>query len=770
MTSFVNEYRVKEKVGVLESYSLSYDSKFDQFYRFRYKVASQLSRVLTEEMKVPVASLGGLIYAKPDVKMMRSFTLTMKLEGVPTEVEVNLNREKQLLKGDLSYNDAARRYINRSVDLLMTSRNYFQDGRGFYEGAPKDLGRLYVSYSGFYVSTLALSDGNFALVVDPTNLVRAKSNLLVALQEELKKRGLAHWKDAVPFTNEINKGFRSRAFSLRSTYTERRPEDPEPSYNTYKFGGFDFTEGLREDSNPTSPVNFHRSFDRQFTLDQPVVKAIARGGREVSHIPELLEEHPTMSMLKRLGVSERIQARSQLDAMSRYYMTTEHAEALLAAGLIETQPISVETMDFGPVRITIEGGYIELKNNYDFQKLFEKKKVLVKPKIRSVHAFATENMGDSARSLVETLQNAFEDFGIQSVNFNLDQNCPDALDDFVRYILEKAAKNNFDDQDLVIIVFDFPDEDAQNLAYETIKSKSMAKLFPTQFVTGQVLRDDKKGRDLRKDVVNPLLLQIVAKGRGQPYGLQPGFVPVGTFFIGIDRYRHPFKPDAPLVTSVTIFDGHGAYICGGTHITNQREENISALSTLVRDCFKEFSRMTGASRWNLGIFLMDTGVGTQGEQLRLDGQACAAVAAEIGAAYAFVASNKDSHLRLYQGDPSDSLGAGQVSAFTAAVRMDDPNDVLVASTEPIVSKATGKTIGTQRPVLYRIIARSEDCDLAQLKETIAKSVVWLCRHSWVSPTATRLPAPIDFANKLSRLSAITGVPLRPDALQAPLFL
>lgn len=752
----------------MKAYNISYDAKFEQYYRFRYKAASQLSRVLTEEMKVPVASLGGTIYAKPDVKMMRSFTFTMKLEGVPTEVEVHLESQRDLVRSNPSYSDVIRRYINRCVDLLMTSEGYFQDGRGFYENSPKELGRSYASYSGFYVTTLALSDGHFALVVDPANLVRAKSNLLVALQDELKKRELASWTDAVPFQSEINKSFRSRAFSLRSTYTERRPEDPEPSYNTYKFGGFDFSHGLEEDSDPINPVNFHRSFDRQFTLDQPIIKVIARGGREVSHIPELLEEHPTMSMLRRLGVSERIQARSQLDAMSRYYMTTEHAEALLKAGLIETQPLSVETKDFGPVRITIEGGYIELKTNYDFQKLFEKKKVLVKPKLRSVHVFASENTSELAASLSNSLRDAFEEFGIWQVAFDLDKNCPDTLDDFVRYILDKAAENKFDERDLVIIIFDFPDEDAQDSAYETIKSKSLAKLFPTQFVTGRVLRDE--GRDLRKDVVNPLLLQVVAKGGGQPYGLQPGFVPVGTFFVGIDRYRHPFKPDAPLVTSITVFDSHGIYICGGADVSSQRGEENSALARLMKDCMQEFKKITQTDSWNLGVFLMDTGVGTQLEQMRADAEVCAVVAKDLGARYAFVASNKDSHLRLYQGDPSDPLGAEKVSAFTAAIQMEDPNDMLVASTEPIVSKATGKTIGTQRPVLYRILTRSDDYDLAVLKELVAKSVVWLCRHSWVSPSATRLPAPIDFANKLSRLAAIAGVSLRPDALEAPLFL
>jgi hypothetical protein len=768
MPAFINEYPVKITVGSLQSHKITYDPALEKYRRFRYKASSQLSRELTDQLRIPVCSLGDVIYVTPEVKLPAVFTLTMKLEGSPTDVELFVQPEQEIKSGNLLYPDVARRYVNRVVDVQMTSGGYFQDGRGFYENTPKDLGKSYASYSGFFISTLSLSDGTLALVVDPTTLVRAKSNLRSVLNEELEKRGISHWRDALPYQDEINKVLRSRAYSLRSTYTERRPEDPDPTYLHYKFRGFDFSRDLGDESDPRSPAGFHSSFDRKFDLDQPRVEVTARGGYNVSQIPELLEEFPTMGMLRRYGMSGRIQARSQMDAQARYFMTTEHLKPLVKAGLIDETPLGVETEEFGPVRIVFESGYLELKTNYDFQKYFEKTRLLSKPQINHVHVFSTESDSGAAAELVRSLKTAMAEFGIQT-DFHLDLSCPDTIDDFVKVVLTKTEEEGFTHNDLALIVFGFEDNEVQDAAYDQIKAGSLARLFPTQFVSTSSV--EAEGRDLRKDVVNPLLIQIVAKCGGQPYGLQPGFVRSGTTFIGVDRYRDPFAVDSPLVTTVTLFDNEGNYVCGATDIAKTRDEDESlVLQALLSSCLKESSKGETVPKQNLALVFVDTGVGTQETLLRRDAKVCEEALVGFAEDYAYVSSNRDSHLRLYSGDPSDNLSAEGVSPFTGAIQMRDPQDLLVASTEPFVSKETGRIIGTQKPVLYRILDHSETLELTDLKRTIAKAVVWLCRHSWVSPASTRLPAPLFFANKLSRLSATTNTPLSANTLKAPLFL
>ena len=102
--------------------------------------------------------------------------------------------------------------------------------------------------------------------------------------------------------------------------------------------------------------------------------------------------------------------------------------------------------------------------------------------------------------------------------------------------------------------------------------------------------------------------------------------------------------------------------------------------------------------------------------------------------------------------------------------MPHENQLLVVSTEPIISREHSKEYGTPRTVLYTILARTGTEPLEDTKRMVAKSVTWLCRHAWVSPASTREPAPIFFANKLSKMVALTGIRVTSDRTTAPLFL
>ncbi|MGH2638962.1 MAG: Piwi domain-containing protein, partial [Rhabdochlamydiaceae bacterium] len=281
----------------------------------------------------------------------------------------------------------------------------------------------------------------------------------------------------------------------------------------------------------------------------------------------------------------------------------------------------------------------------------------------------------------------------------------------------------------------------------------------------------KEGDNLRKGIANPLFLQIAAKCAGQPYGLQPGFVRPGTIFVGLDKYRQPFKRNTPTVISVTFFDSDGAYLCGDSDIIPYEELNgESKLEQLLKESYDKYKQLKGVDATTI-LYFIDTGVGTMDVELGKYIERCAGLAKKIGAEFIFACGNKGSHLRLYSGDPLDlALTAERVSAFSAATRMPVENQVLVVSTEPIISRQKAKEYGTPRAVLYTIIARSEGIGVEEAKRTVAKSVIWLCRHAWISPASTREPAPIFFANKLSRLVAATGVRITPDRTTAPLFL
>jgi len=767
MPEFINEFAVVKQIEQLQLYAVTFDSRYNAQRKFGYKVASQASRKLTEQLKTPVSSLGEMLVTSLELELPKVVTLLLKIEGKPTELEITITKKDTVGRKDERFCYAAQKYLNRSIDLVMTQQGYSQDGRGFYEKRTKDVSKYYMSQQGIFVNAQVYDDGTQTVIIDPLTQNRSKLNLLEALNLTLKEKGIDHWQKAVEREKEINQIFRSRAYSLRSAYVE--PKEEDLVHNSYRFVRFDFQKGLQKDSDPKNPVNFHESFGRKFSMDQPIVEVIAHGGFKVTQIPELLEESPSLHMLKRFGVSERVQARSLMDTPARFYTTYALMKPLVEKAVVKQEPMVVEAKDFSPVRLTVEGGYIEIKKNYDFQKYFKKKKVLKKPDIKRIHLFSTEENADKADRLIETLVQALQDFGLSVPEVQKELECPENLDEFKNYLLQTASDAKFSRSDLMVVIFGSEgEEDLEEALYNSIKKASFSNLFPVQFISADSMEESAEAKDLRNDIVNPLLLQIVAKCGGQPYGLQPGFAPVGTVFIAIDRHRNPFRVNSPLVTSVVLFDGEGAYVCSKSVISGW--ENEVNLSGLLRECFEKFSLVKNQQEWNLMIFMEDTGVGTMEEQLEKDVKECELVAKELGSKYMFITANKGSHHRLYSGDPKDRLSAKRVTPFTAALQMKKPNQILVVSTEPIITKDASREIGTPKPVLYTIFALSKELDLEETKEDLAKSIIWLCRHSWVSPTSTRLPAPLYFGNKLSKLVSDTGKPVSPSDMEAPLFL
>jgi hypothetical protein len=769
MPEFINEFAVTKQIERLQLYVVSFDQEYSAQKKFSYKVSSQTSRNLSEELKVPVASFGEMLVTSPELELPKTVTTLMKIAGTPTEVEVTITKKDTIDRNDNRFNVAVQKYLNRFIDLVMAQQGYSQDGRGFYEKRTKDVGKYYMSQQGIFVNTQAYDDGTQTIVVDPLTQNRSKLNLLEALKLTLKEKEIDDWKNVGERSKEINQVFRSRAYSLRSTYVEPRGEDLE--HNSYRFVRFDFQRGLQKNGDPKNPVNFHESYGRKFTMDQPIVEAIAHGGFGVTQIPELLEESPSLHMLKRFGVSERLQARSLMDASARFYTTYSLMKPLVQNAIVQQEPMLVQAKDFSPVRLTVEGGYIELRKNYDFQKYFQKKRVLKKPSIKKIHIFATEKNADNAEEFVNTLLQAFQEFGLTIPPVQKRLNCPEKLDEFRDYVLRIAIEQKFGKEDLMLVILDSYEEDLDDALYNSIKKASFNNLFPVQVVSVESISDEEESgeeKDLRRDIVNPLFLQIIAKCGGQPYGLQPGFAPIGTVFVAIDRYRNPFKANSPLITSVVFFDNEGSYVCSKSEMDSG--ENEISLSKLLRECFAKLRLVKNQQKWNLAIYMEDTGMGTMEEQLKNDVKECEVVTNELGSKYVFITANKGSHHRLYSGDPTDRLSANRVSPFTAALGMKKPNQILVVSTEPIITKKASKEIGTPKPVLYTVYSLSADLDLEEIKEDIAKSIIWLCRHSWVSPTSTRLPAPLYFGNKLSKLVSATGKQVTPNDMEAPLFL
>lgn len=766
MTEFINEFTVKEQVVELFRYSVKYDQKLEIHPNFGKKIAAEVAAKLTKEMKTPIAAVGNQLVCNTDVKLEGVVTITIKIEGKPTDIEVELTKTTNIKRGEREFNDAVKKYLNRKADLILLQHHYEQDQRSFFEKKVKPAGSTYGFRQGIHISAHVSDDGWQTVIIDPVTQLRNKLDLRVALLAELTKRSIKHWKDvSEEQSEEINKLFRTKGDNIRTRYVEQKGDDV--THNRYRFVGFDFKNGLSNDDDPTNPVNFHKRYDRTFDMDQPTAKLVARGGFEIKHIPELLEEVPSLHVMKRYGASGEIQTRSLMQANDRYYMTSDLLKPLVDDNFIDKIPTIVNTEYFGPVKLIVKGDYIEIKTNIDFQQIFEKKKLLKEPQIKTIHLFSSQKDAVQAERFVNSLVKVFQDFGLVVPELKIHTDCPENFVQFGDYIVEMAKKDKYSLEDLVLAVFKPSREDTEDYLYNKIKAESLESLFPVQFVESpQMIKKDE--REMRISLANPIFLQVVAKCMGQPYGLQEGFVPTGTIFIGIDRYRDSFKKEAPLVTSVVLFDEFGGYVCSATNIAPD-SKTVPSVKPLLEESLAEYEKMR-KRKPRLILYMLDTGPGTMEEQLLVEAKDYEQISSQLKAEYAYLTANKGTRLRLYTGDPHNDLTAKRVRPFTAVTKMRDSREILVVSTEPIISQEKKREIGTPRTVLYKILQNNFSDTQDELKRLVAKSIIWLCTHAWISPAATRLPAPLFFANKVSRLSASTNKIVKPDSSKAPLYL
>ena len=229
-----------------------------------------------------------------------------------------------------------------------------------------------------------------------------------------------------------------------------------------------------------------------------------------------------------------------------------------------------------------------------------------------------------------------------------------------------------------------------------------------------------------------------------------------------------FERKASVNAAAAVFGDSGEYICAtAVSFDSAKDNQITNIQNLTRQLLRRVQQSTTVKY----VFIIrDTGPA----QFRYIPQEAEIVMQEIekiGAKGVYLTSNKSSNRRIYDGDPTDEFGANRPPPFTVCTDLSYPNEFFVLSTEPIITK-DGAELGTPVPILYRIIENTiqQSSSTDGTKGTIARSLAWLCRHSWCSPTSTRLPVPVDYAHKLASLVAKIGKSLSPQAEIAPLYI
>jgi argonaute-like protein implicated in RNA metabolism and viral defense len=320
---------------------------------------------------------------------------------------------------------------------------------------------------------------------------------------------------------------------------------------------------------------------------------------------------------------------------------------------------------------------------------------------------------------------------------------------------------------LALIIGDGQPEDGEALSFhDRVKRYSLTeRVFPTQFVRPEKVRhyldrevDSRQDAELASEMVNLIFEQIVAKCGGIPHGLASGFASRGTIFIGVDRYRDPFEFEASVSGAASVFDEHGSHLVSASAFFDRDpSDRLWGLEDLLDVAMRRASKTHQIRK----IVLLRDGTAQRGdarEQSALEN-----TASRYDAEFIFVEAPKQTHTRLYGGEPDDTgMFAERAPPFTVVTELPGrPNEFIVLATDP--------WRGTPRPMLYRVARMSANLSLADEKARLARSIAWLCAHSWVSPAATRLPVPLDYADKTARLVGRIRTSLRSE-IDRPLFL
>ncbi len=767
---FLNEYEVPRPPKAIHGILVRFPKADEQKDLLDFRVVAQLAKDLGSDLGQVVAAFNGEALVSDEPLSFNARKVRVQIEGRILEVPVAPDRVFELVAGDLRYTEAWQAVINRKIDAAM--RGMARDGRNYFEREGARRRGQFVFCQGAYIAAKARADGA-VIVIDPRIQFSSSLNLWEMLRNELKKLEVSDWHSVErEQAATINRTFKSRAYNLRTDYAEiTRWGDDETK--SYRFLGFDFEHTIQQPMNgrSESPYDWHCKMGREDRVeprDQPVVQVRAKGGFTVSQIPSLLRVSPDMMALRIFGLSNEAQNLSQKKSSDRVGAMVRYARILEEAQLIQDveKPVEVEAETVAPVRWTVTGGYLDIRRAEDFQKYFSKGKLLRQPEIRHLTAFHEPAGRKETELLLTVLQKVARRFKVEWPSPLLVE-LPEVVDDRLRAVIEVAEKAGFGLADLSLLVVRGEESESDSSSFhDQVKRYSLTeRLFPTQFVQLESIRGllapdsrDQAEAKLASDLGNMVFKQIVAKCGGIPHGLASGFASRGTLFVGVDRYRDSFGFDPSVSGAVSVFDEHGGHVVSTSSFFDRDPSDfIQNLEEMLSFAMRRAAR--DRQIWKV-VLLRD---GTSQREARREHEALRQIADQHQAEFVFVEAPKQTFTRIYAGQPDETgMFVEPAEPFTVAANLPGRrNEFIVLATDP--------WRGTPRPMVYRITDLSDGMDLNEEKHRLARGIAWLCAHSWVSPAATRLPVPLDYADKIARLSGRIRTSLRLD-IDRPLYL
>nr|MDO8110424.1 Piwi domain-containing protein [Candidatus Sigynarchaeota archaeon] len=708
----------------------------------------------------PVASYGTFLVSAEPIDPS-SVTTTLQVSGivvplVKTVVKSSKNVDPYAMNGYY-----LRNWLNKLASHHLKALGYVQNERFFWKTADfKTLAAKFKIKLGLLVRASVHPEKREAyLLVDFKTRYYSKQNVLETIQAVVKAQGVASWRNL----DATSLGF-LRGMHVETTYPIWSAWNDCEEFQGLTIDHVDLSRSITDPIPELgfSPLAYHENEGRGGDItdrDQPVIIQRGKNGRaDVSHVPSLLIESPSLENLKKYSPDASMQAahESRLDIASRHFVTYERVEELIKTGII-AYPAQASVEVVNPT-ITMGHDFLEIKSDEDFSRYFAMKKVAKPPECKSMRIVVDSRHMPIVDPAISAIQSAFKDFkipmAVDIVDFasKLKIGSQAYYRDLAKFIMEQGKATPGD-----AMLAWFVDNHDDPLYTQVKASITVGLDIPTQEMVVKSIKKYTPDK-VRKGYVNPLFTQLVAKMGGYPYLFQEGITITRAVFIGIDRFRDAAKEKPSVTAAAACFGNQGEYLGASASNFDARADDdfgdleivLGPMLDVIKDQHVDFKH----------VIVLRDGL-TQdmtGEQ-----RAVFNTLASRDLTGAFVSANKSPGLRVYKGDPTDIISGEKTEQYLLVNKYPDPAAFVVTTTLPI------KDMGVARPVLYKVEKSTLPGDSEINKLAIARAVMSFTRLNWTSFKGTQLPAPLSYAHDLADFCSANQVRW-PPSIRRPTYL
>ncbi|MHA1434398.1 MAG: argonaute/piwi family protein [Candidatus Heimdallarchaeota archaeon] len=722
-----------------------------------YKLVALIAKELSTSDRV-VASYGHfLISEAPLVKIEKNVDLYVQ-NILISNVNVDIQHSEEINLSNTTYLEHFRNFINKKIHHELESEGFIQDERFYWK--PSDIIKLTDKFHmkrGYLVRTKIFPTGKGFLEIDRSSQYYSKSTIWDTINDLVKKKGLESWRDL----DSKDVGF-LRNKSVKAIYPIWKAGGYW-KYHGVKIKEIDLSRSISDkiEGKEFSPLEYQLNLKNQIEpTDQPVV--IYGWKDPLSHIPSLLHEAPSLETLKRYSqrASTKASKISRLDPQSRAFEIWEFTQNLVEKGFID-EPMPIPANDFYP-KITMKGTYLEIKNDSDFARYFSLGKIAKDPNWKKIEIFIDQRLESSLQEFTTEFKlvlNRFKlniEIEIRPFISKLVMHGEPYNREFVKFIKEKTT-NTPNDTLITWVV-----EKHNELLYNTLKyDLTVRRGLATQQIVYENINKAINNGTLISGYINPLFVQIIAKMGGYPYLFQEGITTGETIFVGLDRSMDSYKEKPSVTAAASCFSDYGEYLCSmSTKLDASLTDDFKDLDILLTDLISKLKDKK--INFKRIVLLRDGKIRNMNAEI----DAIFTTLAKLNIEGAFITANKSSKIRLFKGN--SLLDVEQFpEQYLSVTDFYDEMEFVITSTQPIIAK--GESLGTARPILYRVEKTTIKDEIKFQKKDFTRACIAFTRLNWRSLKGNRLPSPLMFAHELAKFCSDLETKW-PIDINNPLFL